>query len=274
MICPVCHGAFAQRTGRGRPWKYCSDECRTQYRRTQYIRLVAPVDRICVVCRREFKGRPDRKYCSPACRSRRPRDLVKARARDRTPKRREAQRRRYKERKQRLWLERAARDFQRALVIEGPLMLVRAPILPRVPKWTPEYKRKRDRERRWESRGRPVLVAGYCQECATAFVGSGRPRYCSSDCARRHARRIAKWRRKRSFKGQRQDVIRLPKLALRDGWLCHICRRKVVRKTWSVDHLIPRAHGGMHTWENVALAHHRCNTLRGATGEAQLLLVG
>jgi 5-methylcytosine-specific restriction endonuclease McrA len=41
-----------------------------------------------------------------------------------------------------------------------------------------------------------------------------------------------------------------------------------------VDHLVPIAAGGSHTWDNVAVAHWDCNQSRGHTGPAQLRLVG
>jgi 5-methylcytosine-specific restriction endonuclease McrA len=31
----------------------------------------------------------------------------------------------------------------------------------------------------------------------------------------------------------------------------------------TVDHIIPLARGGSHTWDNVQLAHHLCNSLKG-----------
>lgn len=64
-------------------------------------------------------------------------------------------------------------------------------------------------------------------------------------------------------------------IAERDGWKCHICGKRVTKKDWSLDHLVPLSKGGSHTPENVALAHRRCNSRRG-TGclPAQLRLVG
>jgi hypothetical protein len=61
----------------------------------------------------------------------------------------------------------------------------------------------------------------------------------------------------------------------RDEGICHICYRKVSKKSFSIDHLIPLAAGGSHTPENVALAHLKCNLRRG-NGKlpAQLRLIG
>lgn len=52
-------------------------------------------------------------------------------------------------------------------------------------------------------------------------------------------------------------------IAIRDNWRCHICGKKVTQKTWSMDHLIPLAHGGSHIPQNIALAHFLCNARRG-----------
>lgn len=75
--------------------------------------------------------------------------------------------------------------------------------------------------------------------------------------------------------------IHWSKVGERDGWRCHICGRTVEQRAGgakapkgaTVDHLIPIADGGTHTWENVALAHRRCNVSRGAKGSAQLRLI-
>jgi 5-methylcytosine-specific restriction endonuclease McrA len=122
-------------------------------------------------------------------------------------------------------------------------------------------------------------VSGPCHECGEQFTARGYPnalpRYCSDSCYRKNQkRRDRQTRSKRIKAGTRRETIDLARLAKRDGWRCHICKRKVTRKTWSHDHLIPLSDHGTHTWDNVALAHHRCNTLRNNTGAAQLILLG
>jgi 5-methylcytosine-specific restriction endonuclease McrA len=60
----------------------------------------------------------------------------------------------------------------------------------------------------------------------------------------------------------------------RDNGMCHICRRKVARKSFTLDHLVPLARGGEHSTRNVRVAHFSCNSRRGADRlPAQLLLV-
>ena len=101
-----------------------------------------------------------------------------------------------------------------------------------------------------------------------------------ADTARRnanHALRAAKIRA--GDKG-----ITWQALWLRDGGICHLCRKKVRYLPGNaingmggtVDHLIPLTPDGTHTWDNVALAHRFCNTSRGNRDvvPVQLLLVG
>jgi hypothetical protein len=121
------------------------------------------------------------------------------------------------------------------------------------------------------------LVTSTCLECGKPFqhqATSGH-RFCRPSHAKRNQRRRDKARRSKRIKaGVRRETIDLPRLAERDGWRCHICKRKVTRKNWSHDHLIPVSYGGPDTYDNSALAHHRCNSIRGNKGAAQLLLIG
>lgn len=56
----------------------------------------------------------------------------------------------------------------------------------------------------------------------------------------------------------------------RDGWVCHLCGWVVEQSAgnWknpngaTVDHLIPRSKGGPDEWDNVRLAHYKCNHKR------------
>jgi hypothetical protein len=116
-----------------------------------------------------------------------------------------------------------------------------------------------------------------CAECDTTFdvlTRGAAGKFCSAGCSAKNNRRIGKRKRRRALRGQASERVDLKQVAMRDGWRCHICKRKVSRKTWSLDHLIPVSYGGAHAYSNVALAHHRCNSLRSNTGAAQLLLVG
>ena len=52
----------------------------------------------------------------------------------------------------------------------------------------------------------------------------------------------------------------------RDKWICHLCRLKIPKKAvWpnglfgTLDHVMPLARGGLHSYANVKAAHLRCN---------------
>lgn len=110
-----------------------------------------------------------------------------------------------------------------------------------------------------------------CVVCGSLFVPAnlGR-RVCSDECGRRLANRR---KDKRITKDKMIDKdITLGKLYERDNGICHLCGglcdwndepNHIDSKYPSIDHLIPIANGGEHSWENVKLAHWYCNTLRG-----------
>lgn len=124
---------------------------------------------------------------------------------------------------------------------------------------------------------------GRCVRCDATFlarkpwqIGS----FCSDRCrsAVHNARRDA-W--KRASRRGKQGTFTLRQIAERDGWRCHLCDRRVPDQPFAnrpddptIDHLIPLSLGGVDEPLNVALAHFRCNTLRGARGIVQLRLVG
>ena len=70
--------------------------------------------------------------------------------------------------------------------------------------------------------------------------------------------------------------IKLIKVIQRDDNTCYICGGKcdafdcwykngkvVVGDAYpSIDHVVPLVKGGTHTWDNVRLAHKKCNTLK------------
>lgn len=53
-------------------------------------------------------------------------------------------------------------------------------------------------------------------------------------------------------------------------WICNICEQKIDRRlrkpnfyAATVEHVVPLAHGGTHTWDNVRPAHAICNFKKG-----------
>lgn len=69
--------------------------------------------------------------------------------------------------------------------------------------------------------------------------------------------------------GPIDEDITLRKLYYRDKRTCQICKKagRPADVTWkqaSIDHIIPYARGGTHTWDNIQLTHLECNKKKGA----------
>ncbi len=102
-----------------------------------------------------------------------------------------------------------------------------------------------------------------CAECGASFVRSGRhgqPTICGSEvCIRAQARDLRARRRTRFSGGERIYRIRV---FSRDGWRCQLCGKAMRRDAVvphplapTIDHIVPLAAGGRHTWTNVQAAH-------------------
>jgi 5-methylcytosine-specific restriction endonuclease McrA len=142
------------------------------------------------------------------------------------------------------------------------------------------------------------IYDGHCRQCGAVIIGRRR-RFCSRRCVARHARGILESERDRRTCGA--CGVTLPSgswstrvfcspacrdhaagsrfnpviIGDRDGWVCHLCGKKVRREDASIDHLIPVADGGPNILSNVALAHMRCNARRGRNRmAAQLRMIG
>ena len=108
--------------------------------------------------------------------------------------------------------------------------------------------------------GRRVWVQGDCLVCGEPFTSPGAAsRYCSREC-RATARAARSWV---SFEERRTVYVR-------DGWACQICGEQTSKRyahddPWSptLDHIVPRSHGGTDALENLRLAHLWCNSVRG-----------
>lgn len=114
-----------------------------------------------------------------------------------------------------------------------------------------------------------------CVECGNPFFVEGANQICCSEkCSKKRQNRKHDKRLKRA-KIIEQNIT-LEKLFKRDKGICCICGTEC---DWndcyrsddmfiayglypSIDHIVPLAKGGNHTWNNVQLAHHYCNTLK------------
>ena len=69
--------------------------------------------------------------------------------------------------------------------------------------------------------------------------------------------------KKKAVKFSRQNVY------ARDGARCQYCQSKVARNEATYDHVVPRAHGGKTTWENIVIACVPCNQKKGGRTPTQ-----
>lgn len=134
-----------------------------------------------------------------------------------------------------------------------------------------------------------------CKWCGKEFNSWKRTAYCSDECrdaADKDRRKLQNRKRQLSTNvvlnnGVHWNPISIKRLWVRDGGKCGICGKTVNLKLCrggpgnridmmaaTVDHIIPLACGGSHTWDNVRLAHFMCNSKRGTGGNAQTLLFG
>lgn len=120
-----------------------------------------------------------------------------------------------------------------------------------------------------------------CEECGEVFYNP-HPlnKTCSPRCSKRRSNRMMKlYESKRINERNLVDKdISLKRLYKRDKGVCYLCNSMcdskdisitdegyyIVRPTYpSIDHVEPLSKGGKHAWNNVKLAHHYCNTLKG-----------
>lgn len=160
----------------------------------------------------------------------------------------------------------------------------------------PECKRiELNRHRRVKARRiKPTGISIHinrCVYCGQTFisgsgVGHGKyQRYCTKSCMFAHKKDVSKKKHtgthsdERIMKCKVRDwSITLEKVYERDKGICWICgklcdwsdirhtkRAQIAGERYpSIDHVVPIAKGGNHTWENVRLAHRGCNSQKAA----------
>lgn len=126
-----------------------------------------------------------------------------------------------------------------------------------------------------QSRIREVV----CSECGQIFkTVYHNAKYCSDKCRKRIDNRYTEISRRKKLKenGKIDYSISLTKLIKRDKSICKLCGDKIDKNAYemqgdtfiakgtypSIDHIIPVSKGGTHTWDNVQLAHCKCNSIK------------
>lgn len=119
-----------------------------------------------------------------------------------------------------------------------------------------------------------------CKECGERFeMRSSRSKFCSPECGNKNYYRTKELKRRKRLQENGKINYRINKKRLieREGDNCKICGKPVDYndcrhnedghfiagpKYPSIDHIIPVAKGGTHTWDNVQLTHKHCNSIK------------
>lgn len=113
-------------------------------------------------------------------------------------------------------------------------------------------------------------VAGFCSSQCRAERRRAIKRKCRRDTRRRHGNPGTHRKRARRASVD-YEPVNVHKVMDRDGWRCQICGRPTPKKLRGtckpnapeLDHIIPFAMGGPHTYSNVQCACRECNAAKG-----------
>ena len=130
-------------------------------------------------------------------------------------------------------------------------------------------------EREKEERAKQLeLMFHACPVCGEMTT---RKKYCSNKCKEKAKNKSKDIRRREKIAKATVDKdITVMGLFKRDAGICYICGGRCnpedytmrgdifIAGDWypSIDHVIPLAKGGKHSWGNVKLAHRRCNYMK------------
>lgn len=117
-----------------------------------------------------------------------------------------------------------------------------------------------------------------CKCCGSLFVLTRKGTdYCSDVCRNKTMNAIAKDKRIKRMRAVIVDRnITLEELYRRSNGRCALCGELCDYNDYyyrgktfiagnnypSIDHIVPLSKGGLHSWENIQLAHRRCNTVK------------
>lgn len=125
-----------------------------------------------------------------------------------------------------------------------------------------------------------------CDRCGETFISK---RITTARC-KKCVQATAPWRRNRDHGKAKRKAMRSgaafergitpDKVFTRDGWRCQLCGCKTPKRlrglhrpvSPEVDHIVPFAAGGGHTWDNVQCACRQCNGKKNAKPLGQLRL--
>lgn len=132
-----------------------------------------------------------------------------------------------------------------------------------------------DAVRRGREQHRKVALTVTCRACLALFsptYGHSRLRVCTACAAHRRQsqKRVHRLARKAMQRAATVEKVNPLKVFDRDGWECRLCgipTPRVKRGTYEfdapeLDHIIPLAKGGEHSYRNTQCTCRRCNSLK------------
>lgn len=116
-----------------------------------------------------------------------------------------------------------------------------------------------------------------CATCGATFSANKATVYCSKKCVPKRSNHASRAR----HAGVAYESVNSVRVLERDGWRCQICGKNTPRNRRGtrhsnapeLDHRIPFALGGSHTYANTQCACRACNAMKGGTlivGQIQL----
>ena len=239
--------------------KYCSSECKNKYYREYKIKkekVSSITTKICVVCNKEFLGNWKSKYCSSNCRMK---DYFRKKKIEKTKSE----------------PIKKCKNCGNVLPVERNRNMVYCSAQCRIEH---NYIQKRVNKNREKIK--------ICTVCGKTFKYHANEKVCSEQCKKERKKLYKRELRKKygrndrhykRFKNTKRDwTITLKKLYEKDNGVCYICGEKCDFEDFknvdgtvicgdmypSIDHVIPASKGGTHTWDNVRLAHRKCNYVK------------
>lgn len=137
---------------------------------------------------------------------------------------------------------------------------------------------EKDRRHQTNKRKPPVT----CKTCRAVFSQlpsvPGILTYCEP-CAKARTDNIYSVTRRARIRSAATEAVNRIKVFERDKWACQMCGVKTVREPYTdrsaeLDHIIPIAAGGEHSYRNTQCACRKCNLSKGASALGQLRLIG
>lgn len=124
-----------------------------------------------------------------------------------------------------------------------------------------------------------------CCECGVTFTpayGTKRRKFCSDKCGRRNSKRTARKRERALLRQAQVEPVNPIKVFERDGWRCCHCGTRTPRRlrgTYDdhapeMDHIEPLSQGGEHSYRNTQCLCRRCNAAKSDGAGGQLRLFG